>query len=968
MPRGTDFPRKRRVFRDTDELPTSFDLGADIENALRDSEWLIALCSEDYVQSKWCLREIEEYLHAGRKDRILPILLSGTQETAFPSGIRDLAPAADLRGLDGLPLTRAVHSAIPQLLSRMSGGASAEHIAQSERRRRFSIAMACITALTLGITGFALYAAGAAARIAQNNEAITAASAVAESARTEAIAERNEALMRNASYLSAKAWDALAEGDNDVAITLALEALPDDLHGDQPVSPEAIGVLRMALSMPNRPKEDYTLTRSVKTDFTIRGWISCSDDGLILTTDGYRTSEHYLDYSTGVIEMLESETRAQAIEEGYSMGFYARSGAPRNRVYYGPEKQMRIHIDTTSPIDRYMTLNGEPFYADALLEAPQYYLLAWLEHPAEGYASQTALFHMTRPEAIGALDIEGCPVSASFSANRKRVAVVDEAGVLSLFSTLDASKKGMLPGRWSFVYYPDSDTSFCAVDAEGTAWIYDAVTLTPRCALNCPSAITSLQYCKQKESILACCADGIRIFHWSDGTLKLFFPSDEPPIDAVWNNYNYLYVHDGNSFTVLYPTRADIYTLATETDESDSIQLYQEGSTLHIARALYTPDSTGIVLQHGSGQVSRWDAGTGGLLWYTEEEHHHSDICLSADGTAIWRYLDGLDKFDAASGEKLFSAGWEVPYGGPPIEHPETGRALLLGSGGSSGQLVCFDTQTGALLWNRDFYGKAAFSRDGLEIDCIEVWKRPEDTETGQLYYDDIYYLCLDAATGALIEERFLAEYPGALILNSTTVLSGREQFAAVKLELDASDPVHADIMRNSPAEEKAYRMLLVDPGTGDVTGTLEFAGERELIFPYGGGTALTWTDHTGTQPQDLVCRLYPDGTLGPAYRTDSPEGRALDTEPDEYSCFAGDEVACSPAAGDMDTSVRLIRLSDGVPLISFRGRTNYGLCLAPDGSSFCLYGYWTTPLVVRATDPDTLLSKAQQRMGGEAE
>ena len=101
LPSGCPLDRKRKVFRDTDELPTSSDLGADIENALKDSEWLIALCSEEYIQSKWCQREIEDWVSSGRKERILPVLISGTPETAIPESIRDIEPAGDLRSLEG---------------------------------------------------------------------------------------------------------------------------------------------------------------------------------------------------------------------------------------------------------------------------------------------------------------------------------------------------------------------------------------------------------------------------------------------------------------------------------------------------------------------------------------------------------------------------------------------------------------------------------------------------------------------------------------------------------------------------------------------------------------------------------------------------------------------------------------------------------------------------------------------------
>ena len=175
LPREAGLPLRRRVFRDTDELPTSTDLGADIENALRDSEFLIAICSEEYVKSLWCLREIEFYLELGRRDRILPVLLSGTPATAVPEMIRDIPITADLRkggtgagtgvgsgigtgvgpgigagaGTEGsaepgsaeacLYDKTKVKAAVPQILSRMCG-IDAGHIAGAERRFRMSVA------------------------------------------------------------------------------------------------------------------------------------------------------------------------------------------------------------------------------------------------------------------------------------------------------------------------------------------------------------------------------------------------------------------------------------------------------------------------------------------------------------------------------------------------------------------------------------------------------------------------------------------------------------------------------------------------------------------------------------------------------------------------------------------------------------------------------------------------------------
>lgn len=82
--------RKRlgRVFRDQEELPLSPDLGSDIEAALDNSEWLIAICSPRYLESRWCLREMEYFIQHKGRERVLAVLAEGTPETSFPEMLR----------------------------------------------------------------------------------------------------------------------------------------------------------------------------------------------------------------------------------------------------------------------------------------------------------------------------------------------------------------------------------------------------------------------------------------------------------------------------------------------------------------------------------------------------------------------------------------------------------------------------------------------------------------------------------------------------------------------------------------------------------------------------------------------------------------------------------------------------------------------------------------------------------------
>lgn len=78
--------RRLHIFRDREEFPTSSDLGNDIHRALEESEFLILICSPEYLQSKWCREELIYFrqLHGNTNRNILPILVSGEPVDAFP--------------------------------------------------------------------------------------------------------------------------------------------------------------------------------------------------------------------------------------------------------------------------------------------------------------------------------------------------------------------------------------------------------------------------------------------------------------------------------------------------------------------------------------------------------------------------------------------------------------------------------------------------------------------------------------------------------------------------------------------------------------------------------------------------------------------------------------------------------------------------------------------------------------------
>ena len=92
-----------RVFRDREELAAR-DLSASIEEALATSRYLIVICSKRTPLSEWCQREIEIFKSLHGEERIIPVLIEGEPDEAFPLPLKEMKKddgheilAADIR-------------------------------------------------------------------------------------------------------------------------------------------------------------------------------------------------------------------------------------------------------------------------------------------------------------------------------------------------------------------------------------------------------------------------------------------------------------------------------------------------------------------------------------------------------------------------------------------------------------------------------------------------------------------------------------------------------------------------------------------------------------------------------------------------------------------------------------------------------------------------------------------------------
>ena len=73
-----------RVFRDNAELSVSAELSEVIDQALRNSDYLIVICSPRLPESEWCMKEIETFIELRDRKHILLVLIDGEPENSFP--------------------------------------------------------------------------------------------------------------------------------------------------------------------------------------------------------------------------------------------------------------------------------------------------------------------------------------------------------------------------------------------------------------------------------------------------------------------------------------------------------------------------------------------------------------------------------------------------------------------------------------------------------------------------------------------------------------------------------------------------------------------------------------------------------------------------------------------------------------------------------------------------------------------
>lgn len=263
--KGIEKRKIERVFRDRDELPITNNLADPITNALRNSEYLLVICSPRLSESLWCRKEIETFISMHGREHVFAVLIEGEPAESFPEELLyeekklldengmeriervPIEPlAADIRGENKTKMRKKIKEEVLRLAAPMFG-CSYDDLKQRHRERtlRRIITAACVVSAVFG--SFGLISTTMALRIQKQSKQIQEQS-VEIQAQADRIEEQyQEALKTNARQMAEDAFESMNNGDMVSAVQTAYDALTEMDGADMPYTAEAEYALSTAL-------------------------------------------------------------------------------------------------------------------------------------------------------------------------------------------------------------------------------------------------------------------------------------------------------------------------------------------------------------------------------------------------------------------------------------------------------------------------------------------------------------------------------------------------------------------------------------------------------------------------------------------------------------------------------------------------------------------------------------------------
>ncbi|MCR4586565.1 MAG: toll/interleukin-1 receptor domain-containing protein [Lachnospiraceae bacterium] len=246
-----------RVFRDQEELPIGSDLDDNITSALKESEYLIVICSPRTPKSVWVCKEIDTFIKLHDRNHVLAILIEGEPNESFPAQLlvdengKPVEPlAADIRGETRKERDKKFKTELMRLCAPLIG-CEYDDLKQRHRERiiRRNVCFAAAIMLMIAALGvaFGLYNAMVARNmelLAKNNADL----AMEKSMMAGQIFDQFQETQKNQSrFYAERSLSLLDEGKREAAILTAIEGLPREGEEERPYVPESEYALSAAL-------------------------------------------------------------------------------------------------------------------------------------------------------------------------------------------------------------------------------------------------------------------------------------------------------------------------------------------------------------------------------------------------------------------------------------------------------------------------------------------------------------------------------------------------------------------------------------------------------------------------------------------------------------------------------------------------------------------------------------------------
>lgn len=359
--------RIERVFRDKDELPLTSNLEDPIMEALRESEYLIVICSPRLKESLWCKKEVETFIGLHGREHVLAVLIEGEPEESFPEALlyaeetvqkpdgtvetikKPMEPlAADVRGKNRHAILKAMRTEILRLLAPMFS-LNYDDLRQRHRERRMKRILTASLAGAAICFAFGAVSTAMALRIQSQKEQI-------ETQSTE-IREQNERLLQiQAENLAEESLRELEEeGDRIGAVRTAFSALTEYEGITMPYTPQAqyalteslrvydrgssikalhqmqtAGIINFMILSPDRrtlityDESDTFTIWDIETGDTLHEFKSLPSEYACVFLDNDRVA-HIADGTVKIYSISEKAVTA-ALDEEYVVGLYADAG------------------------------------------------------------------------------------------------------------------------------------------------------------------------------------------------------------------------------------------------------------------------------------------------------------------------------------------------------------------------------------------------------------------------------------------------------------------------------------------------------------------------------------------------------------------------------------------------------------------------------------------------------------------